>query len=74
MARGSRLSGSMEKDELELSLNTSSSEMEFDSAPLKQAENKLSFPQRVEVFLQHLVSRAGFFGILLCASVISHFG
>ena len=47
--------------------------MELDSAPPKKAENKLSCPQRIEIFLQHLVSRAGFFGILLCASVNVHF-
>ncbi|KAL5109527.1 hypothetical protein TcWFU_009934 [Taenia crassiceps] len=75
MARGSRLSGSMNADEIELSLNntSSSSEVETDSIQPQMPEKKLNSFQRIEVFLQRLVTRAGFIGILLCASVPNPF-
>ncbi|VDM18562.1 unnamed protein product [Hydatigera taeniaeformis] len=75
MARGSRLSGSINADEIELSLNntSSSSEVETDSILPQTSEKRLSSFQRVEVFLQRLVTRAGFIGILLCASVPNPF-
>ncbi|EUB60920.1 Transmembrane protein 49 [Echinococcus granulosus] len=75
MARGSRLSGSMNADEIELSLNntSSSSEVETDSLLPQIPEKKPSRFQRIEVFLQRLVTRAGFIGILLCASVPNPF-
>ncbi|VDK34032.1 unnamed protein product [Taenia asiatica] len=75
MARGSRLSGSMNADEIELSLNntSSSSEVETDSILPQTPEKRLTHFQRIEVFLQRLVTRAGFIGILLCASVPNPF-
>ncbi len=69
MARGARLSGKLGAEEIELSLNntsSSSSELETDSP---KADENLSGYQRLELFLQRLVTRAGFLGIMLCASV-----
>uniref|UniRef100_A0A5K3FVP6 Vacuole membrane protein 1 n=1 Tax=Mesocestoides corti TaxID=53468 RepID=A0A5K3FVP6_MESCO len=70
MARGARLSCNL-NDEIELSLNnaSSSSELETDVNHSPGSDQKPSAYQRFELLLQRLVTRVGFFGILLCASV-----
>ncbi|KAM7535984.1 hypothetical protein Aperf_G00000102426 [Anoplocephala perfoliata] len=71
MARASRLSGRIQDEIIELSPTDSatSSDVDSDFSPPKQPETKLTLSQNVELFLQRLVTRAGFIGILLCASV-----
>lgn len=68
MARGARLSGKLRADEIEVSPNGTSSSSEHESEVSAQ-DGKLNVYQRLELFLQRLVTRAGFFGIMLCASV-----
>lgn len=71
MARTSRLSGKIQDEVIELSPTTSTASSDVDSDFLqpKQPETKFTFLQTVELLLQRLITRAGFIGILLCASV-----
>ncbi|KAM3181965.1 hypothetical protein ACTXT7_013324 [Hymenolepis weldensis] len=73
MARTSRLSGEIQDEVIELSsdFSPSSSDADGDSIPLvKKSEREMTLLQNVELFLQRLITRAGFIGILLCASFI----
>ncbi|VDL45905.1 unnamed protein product [Hymenolepis diminuta] len=72
MARTSRLTGEIQDEVIELSsdFSPSSSDADGDSIPLvKKSEKEMTLLQNVELFLQRLITRAGFIGILLCASV-----
>ncbi|KAL7061351.1 hypothetical protein AAHC03_09634 [Spirometra sp. Aus1] len=77
MARGARLASTVRTEEIELTgkPSSSSSETEPDlrangnSQPSVSDTKSLSGYQRLEMLLQKVVMRAGFFGIVLCASV-----
>ncbi|BHF72444.1 Vacuolar membrane protease [Sparganum proliferum] len=77
MARGARLASTVRTEEIELTgkPSSSSSETEPDhrengnSQPSASDTKSLSGYQRLEMLLQKVVMRAGFFGIVLCASV-----
>ncbi|VDN08670.1 unnamed protein product [Dibothriocephalus latus] len=77
MARGARLASNVQTEEFELTGKPSSSSSETEADPLANgntqastsATKPLSRYQRLEMLLQKIVLRAGFFGIVLCASV-----
>lgn len=69
MARGARLSGKHEEELHELEEILMADQTLADSQGSAKSESPCSMHKRIEIFLHHLVTRAGFFGILLCASV-----
>ncbi|CAH8830084.1 unnamed protein product [Trichobilharzia szidati] len=64
MARGARLSGEYDDELSKLEEVTSSNQN-----PQSTTDQPITFQRRAELFLHHLILRAGFIGILLCASI-----
>ncbi|VDO88708.1 unnamed protein product [Schistosoma curassoni] len=64
MARGAKLSGEYSDELLDLQESISSNE---NSANL--SDQTVTFQKKAERFLHHLIMKAGFIGILLCASI-----
>lgn len=71
MARAARLSGQRTVEELEVfaDMSDSQSEPHEKLEPQASTTRTLSKYQQLELFLHRLVMRAGFLGILLCASI-----
>ncbi|KAA0187865.1 Vacuole membrane protein 1 [Fasciolopsis buskii] len=67
MARGARLSDRHEEELEELEDILEAEKATTSSGPL--AKQTLTFQKRMELHLHRLILRAGFIGILLCASV-----
>ncbi|CAH8490317.1 unnamed protein product [Heterobilharzia americana] len=64
MAQGARLSGECDEELSKLEEVTSSN-----PNALNGSSQPVTFQKRAELFLHHLIIRAGFIGILLCASI-----
>lgn len=68
MARAARISGQNSKDE-----NFDQDLKELEALEELENEKNVSFVMRIKLYMKHFVEKAGFWGILACASVCIFF-